>query len=60
MDILFLSKRPASIGILHPHIAFSQVEALSDYGINSAKEIPEKLLECELEEDTQNDKNSCS
>ena len=39
---------------------FSQVEALRDYGINSAKEIPVKLLECELEEDTQNDKNSCS
>ena len=39
---------------------FSQVEALRDYGINSAKEIPEKLLECELEEDIQNDENSCS
>ena len=26
----------------------------------SAKEIPVNLLECELEEDTQNDKNSCS
>ena len=39
---------------------FSQVEALRDYGINSAKEIPVKLLECELEEDTQNDENSCS
>ena len=39
---------------------FSQVEALRDYGINSAKEIPVNLLECELEEDTQNDKNSCS
>ena len=39
---------------------FSQVEALRDYGINSAKEIPAKLLECELEEDTQNDENSCS
>ena len=39
---------------------FSQVEALRDYGINSAKEIPAKLLECELEEDTQNDKNSCN
>ena len=39
---------------------FSQMEALRDYGINSAKEIPEKLLECELEEDIQNDENSCS
>ena len=39
---------------------FSQVESLRDYGINSAKEIPVNLLECELEEDTQNDKNSCS
>ena len=39
---------------------FSQVEALRDYGINSAEEIPEKLLECELEEDIQNDENSCS
>ena len=39
---------------------FSQVEALRDYGINSAKEIPAKLLECELEEDIQNDENSCS
>lgn len=39
---------------------FSQVEALRDYGINSAKEIPVKLLECELEEETQNDENSCS
>ena len=39
---------------------FSQVEALRDYGINSAREIPVKLLECELEEDTQNDENSCS
>lgn len=39
---------------------FSQVEALRDYGINSAKKIPEKLLECELEEDIQNDENSCS
>ena len=39
---------------------FSQVESLRDYGINSAKEIPINLLECELEEDTQNDKNSCS
>ena len=39
---------------------FSQVEALRDYGINSAKEIPEKLLECELEEDTQYDENSCN
>lgn len=39
---------------------FSQVEALRDYGINSAKEIPEKLLECELEEDIRNDENSCS
>lgn len=39
---------------------FSQVESLRDYGINSAKEIPAILLECELEEDTQNDKNSCS
>ena len=39
---------------------FSQMEALRDYGINSAKEIPEKLLEYELEEDIQNDENSCS
>ena len=39
---------------------FSQVEALRDYGINSAKEIPVKLLECELEEDTQYDENSCN
>ena len=39
---------------------FSQVEALRDYGINSAKEIPAKLLENELDEDTQNDENSCS
>ena len=39
---------------------FSQVESLRDYGIKSAKEIPVNLLECELEEDTQNDKNSCS
>ena len=39
---------------------FSQVEALRDYGINSAKEIPAKLLECELEEDTQYDENSCN
>lgn len=39
---------------------FSQMEALRDYGINSAKEIPDKLLECELEEDIQNDENSCS
>ena len=39
---------------------FSQVEALRDYGINSAREIPVKLLECELEEDTQNDEKSCS
>ena len=39
---------------------FSQVQALRDYGINSAKEIPAKLLENELDEDTQNDENSCS
>ena len=39
---------------------FSQVEALRDYGINTAKEIPAKLLENELDEDTQNDENSCS
>ena len=39
---------------------FSQVEALRDYGINSAKESPAKLLENELDEDTQNDENSCS
>lgn len=39
---------------------FSQVEELKNYGINTTKEIPAKLLEGELEEEIQNDENSCS
>lgn len=34
---------------------FSQVNALKDYGINSVKEIPEKLLETDLEGELLND-----